>query len=282
MEQLRILSHNLWKNDRNRPAWQQQGLDCSAEARMPRFAQLYAELMPDVMALQEVSQQMAALLMQELSAMQLPYTLIEGGDTPILYRPDRFSLLQSEFARYPETVPALQGSFNNYGSKSYCIAVLRHSESGKVLTAASTHLWWKSSDPESPKYQPFSDEARLWQLQQLCGRLDTLRQQYGCTALLAGDLNAVLCSPALQSALSQGWQHARFLAGQHDGDFSGLHRCGAEGYDTVLPQSSFSQSIDHILCKGAGEGSVLRYFRHMPQSALSLSDHAAVCTDVLL
>ncbi|MBR5501734.1 MAG: endonuclease/exonuclease/phosphatase family protein [Oscillospiraceae bacterium] len=279
MEQLRILSHNLWKNDRNRPAWQQQGLDCSAGARIPRFAQLYAELIPDIMALQEVSQQMAALLMQQFSAMQLPYALIEGGDTPILYRTDRFSLLHSEFARYPETVPALEGSFNNYGTKSYCIAALRHTESGAPLLAASTHLWWKSSDPQSPKYQPHSDAARLWQLQQLCGRLDALRQQFGGAAFLAGDLNAVLRSPALQSALAQGWQHARLLAAECDADSSGLHRCGAEGFDSAAPQSSFAQSIDHILCKGVGAGCLQRYFRHLPQEAFSLTDHAAVCVD---
>ncbi|MBQ4094193.1 MAG: hypothetical protein IJC61_04030, partial [Oscillospiraceae bacterium] len=133
MATVRIMTHNLWKNDRNRPAWQQQGFDCSAEVRIPLFARLYSETLPDALCLQEVSPHMAQLLVHALCEKQLPYCFAEGGDTPILYRTDRFSLLHSEFSRYPEQIPALTGRFNNYGSKSYCIAVLQHRESGRVM-----------------------------------------------------------------------------------------------------------------------------------------------------
>ena len=54
MATVRIMTHNLWKNDRNRPAWQQQGMSCSAEVRMPLFARLYSETLPDALCLQEV------------------------------------------------------------------------------------------------------------------------------------------------------------------------------------------------------------------------------------
>jgi endonuclease/exonuclease/phosphatase family metal-dependent hydrolase len=276
------MSNNIWNCGSNKPWWEERGLDCSAENRIPGFIRVYNETAPDVIGLQECGPKMSEPLMLALQEHDVPYAMLFGRYTSMLYRADKLELIDSEYRVFPETIDGFEGKFNDAKSKSYCLGVFRTKDEGKLFIFITTHLWWKSSDPQSAKYQPFSDEARLWQLQLLCGRLDALRQQYGCAALLAGDLNAVLCSPALQSALSQGWQHARFLASACDGESSGLHRCGADGYDAVLPQSSFSQSIDHILCKGMGEDSMLRYFRHMPQSALSLSDHAAVCTDVLL
>ena len=58
--------------------------------------------------------------------------------------------------------------------------------------------------------------------------------------------------------------------------------CGAEGFDSALPQSDFSQSICHILCKGFSEGAVLRFCRCVPNYALPLSDRAAAYIDLAL
>ena len=71
------------------------------------------------------------------------YTLIWGRFTPILYRPDKFELLDSEFGAYPEHMDGYEGIFNDVRSKSFNIGVFREKESGNVFVFATTHLWWK-------------------------------------------------------------------------------------------------------------------------------------------
>ena len=45
---LRMMSHNLWKNDVNRPEWEAKGEDCSAEVRSKGFIKVYKELTPHI------------------------------------------------------------------------------------------------------------------------------------------------------------------------------------------------------------------------------------------
>ena len=119
-----ILSNNQWKCDCNLPNWQAKGEDCSAECRVKGLLRAYREILPDVLALQEVSQLMARLLMEELSETTLPdgrvarYEYVSGGDTPIVFRRDKLLLLESGFFRCPEASPGLEGSFNNAETKS--------------------------------------------------------------------------------------------------------------------------------------------------------------------
>ena len=77
------------------------------------FARLYASLQPDVIGLQECSARMADELMECLPAFGLHYTLLWGRDTPILYRSDRFDLVDSAYLNYPVEFPGHEGSFNN-------------------------------------------------------------------------------------------------------------------------------------------------------------------------
>ena len=128
-----ILSNNQWKCDCNLPKWEAKGEDCSAECRVKGLLRAYREIQPDVLALQEVSLLMARLLMEELSETTLPdgsvarYEYISGGDTPIVFRRDKLLLMESGFYRYPETIPGLEGSFNNAETKSYCWGVFERS-----------------------------------------------------------------------------------------------------------------------------------------------------------
>ena len=84
-----LMSNNQWKCDTNKPAWEEKGLDCSAEGRVGGLLRAYKEVMPDVLGLQEVSVHMADLFMAELEHVALPdgtvakYEYVSGGDTPI-------------------------------------------------------------------------------------------------------------------------------------------------------------------------------------------------------
>ncbi|MBR6727865.1 MAG: hypothetical protein IKM08_06700, partial [Clostridia bacterium] len=153
MTKLRLMTNNIWNCDTNKPAWEAQGLDCSAEARMPGIARVYAETRPDVIGLQEASHKMVDVLMHELLKLGLRYTVVWTRFTSILYRADLLELVDAEYLCYPEAFEGYEGCFNDVRSKSCNIAVFRVKESGKCFVFGNTHLWWKSDDPASRSYQ---------------------------------------------------------------------------------------------------------------------------------
>ncbi|MBP3705082.1 MAG: endonuclease/exonuclease/phosphatase family protein [Clostridia bacterium] len=278
----KIMSNNIWRCDENNAAWAAAGADCSAEARVPGLFKVYTEKEPDILGLQECSPHMADLLMRRFSENKLPYALIWGKDTPVIYRTDKFELVDSEFLIYPEAVPDYAGSFNNFWTKSYCIAVLRAKADGGLLIFASTHLWWKSSDPENKNYQPYSDEARAHQLNMLMDRIDVLQAKYDCPAVIVGDFNAVYASQAVQAALQRGYHHAHDLATEYRDETYGMHYCYPDRYDTTPYAGGFTKSIDHILLRGAKEGCVARFERYAPEYYMPVSDHFPVWIDMEL
>lgn len=278
---LRIMSNNLWYCDHNRPAWAERGLDCSAAVRAKGFAAVYRDLSPDVIGLQECSPLMADELMQRFAMLGLPYTFVWGHDTPLLYRSDVFELVDTAYMLYPEGFPGHEGSFNNNRTKSYLICLLRCKADGAMLIVATTHLWWKSSNPQSPRYQPHSAEARAYQLGLLMDRLDEMQQQYACPAIMLGDFNAGYDSLTVQSAFRRGWLHAHDTATLYADEGNGHHPCDNSGFEPYEPRD-FRFSLDQILHRGAGDGFVSRFDRFTAESYMALSDHLPVWADVNL
>ena len=250
MGRLRIMSHNVWKNDKNLPAWAAKGEDCSAAVRAKGMVRIYAETQPDIIGFQEMSPTMVDEILLGLTSQDQRYALLWGRDTPILYRQDRFELLDSDFFLYSTKLPGWAGEFNNSGTKSWCIAVFRDKTDGKKLAFMSTHLWWKSSDPASPDYQPGSDEARVYQLNLAMDRLEQFHAQYDCPAVLVGDLNAAYTEPVIRSALARGFAHAHDIATEYADPDWGYHYCFGDGYKPY-EKAPFEQAIDHILVKYA-------------------------------
>ena len=80
MEKIRIMTHNQWLCNDNRPAWEAMGMDCSARVRERGFARLYAETAPDIVGIQEISGLMAEELMAALEERDLRYALLWGHD----------------------------------------------------------------------------------------------------------------------------------------------------------------------------------------------------------
>lgn len=281
MGQLRIMSHNVWKNDQNRPAWEAKGEDCSAVVRAKGMVRVYTETLPDILGCQEMSFAMADEIIRGLAEKGQRYALLWGRDTPIFYRQDRFELLDSDFLLYPVEFPGWEGEFNNDSTKSWCIAVFRDKTDGKKLIFMSTHLWWKDSDPASRNYQPGSDEARVYQLNMAINRLEEFQAKHDCPIVIVGDLNADYNKPAIQNAMSRGYLHAHNIATEYADDDWGYHYCFADGYKPYVP-GPFENAIDHILVKFAPEGFVRRFERYTPDYYLPLSDHSPVFADLNL
>ncbi len=137
---------------------------------------------------------------------------ITGGDTPIIYRDDKLTLIESGFFRYSESISGFEGSFNNGGTKSYTFGVFEDKATGKRIAMMSTHLWWKSTHPESKDYQPHSAEARAYQIKQALTRLEEVMAKYSCPGVLVGDLNAAIGGKCLDTAHDMGWNDAFYSA----------------------------------------------------------------------
>lgn len=273
------MTNNIWWCDSNQPEWEKNGEDCSAAARAGGFVRVYSELSPDVIGLQEASAKMLRIMAADMQKSGIRYSILWGADTPIMYKSDLLEVVDTEFAYYDEKIEGLEGRFNNDKTKSYTIAVFRIKESGKLFVFATTHLWWKSSNPKSRSYQPGSDEARAIQLKLLMSRVDALAEKYGCPSVIVGDLNASYESLAVSAAFENGYLHGHDVAVEYADDTNGYHYCFADGYRGYDPRA-FKEGIDHILIKGAENDAVRRFERYYPDYYMPLSDHFPAYIDV--
>ena len=278
MESIRIMSHNLWKHDKNSPAWEEMGMSCSARARAPGFVRVYSEIKPDIIGMQESSDVMLDYVMCGLSELDINYGALWGKDTPILYNKDRFEVIDQDYFLYPEEFPGHEGKFNNGRTKSWCVGVFREKQTDKVFALMTTHIWWMSSNPSSPSYHPFSDEAREYQISLALKRLGEIMAKYNCPAILVGDMNGAYSSLAIQYALKNGMHHAHDVATEYADETRGYHCCNYNKFGDCYYEGGFAMAIDHILVSEGVE--VTRFDRYSPEYYLPLSDHSPVFIDL--
>ena len=288
---LRIMSHNIWNNDKNTPEWKSLGEDCSAQARVKGLMRVYKETMPDVIGCQEASSLMTDLLAQEFENEKLKYAIIWGRFTPIFYRADKFELIDTELYTYPENIDGIEGEFKDVKSKAFNICVFREKVSGKMFVFATTHLWWKYDvtdprcliDARAQKCsQAHSDKAREYQLTLLAGKIKEYTDKYACMGILVGDLNTGYNSKAIQAALNSGFKHAHDIAVEYVEESVGYHDCFPFGFTKEYSKSPFEDSIDHILVFDAKYGVVKRFERYSPEYYFPISDHSPVFIDIIL
>lgn len=284
MSKLRLMSQNQWNCTKNFPKWEERGLDCSAEVRMKGHVKIFGELLPDVVGGQEVNKEMQQHFKFYCLEEGLPYTQIWGNFTPLFYRADKLELVDTEYILYPEHVSEYEGCFNDVKSKSCNLGVFRTKEDGKTFIFATTHLWWKSSNPESQNYQAGSDEVRAMQIKMAIDLIAKYQEKYGnFPAFLVGDMNTTISSEALRYALGKaGYVHAHDVAVEYANDNRGYNPCKPSGPGDAWQNRPYTVAIDHILCKDLPDGAIRRFDRYMTEEYLYLSDHAPVYVDVEL
>lgn len=281
---IRLMTHNVWNCDINFPWWEEKGLDCSASARIDGLVKVYKDTLPDIIGCQEVSCLMADLLKEKTKETGLDYTLIWGRFTPILYRADKFELVDSLFTTYPEFIEGFEGSFNDVKSKAFNIGVFREKSSGFLFIFATTHLWWKTSDKEKAKtagndYQENSDEAREFQVALMTDAVLKFKEKYNCPAIVVGDFNTDYNSKAVKFLFQKGFRHAHDVATDFTDDSMGYHYCYGSGYQDFYYDKPFECAIDHIFVIGERAGAVKRFERYSPEYYLPISDHSPAFID---
>ena len=285
MTKLRLMSHNVWNYDNNSPDWEKKGEDCSAEARVPGLLRVWRETDPDMIGMQEASAHMADLVKIGFEEEGKNYTLLWGRFTPIVFKAEKFELLDSEFVTYPEHLDGFEGSFNDVRSKSCNIAVFRIKESGKAFVFATTHLWWKKSPGDAmfsagSAVQEGSDEAREAQIALLIKKVNGYRAKYSCPAVIVGDFNTDYNSKAIKYALKNGFYHAHDIATEYSEEDVGYHNCFPWGYETKYFDKPFEAAIDHLLVSEELKGAVRRFERYSPDYYFPVSDHSAAYIDI--
>ncbi|MBQ2757177.1 MAG: endonuclease/exonuclease/phosphatase family protein, partial [Clostridia bacterium] len=244
--------------------------------RMKGHIQIFKDLMPDIVGGQEVNIDMQMLFKFYCLEENLPYTIVWGNMTPLIYRADKFELLDTEYILYPATVADFEGKFNDANSKSLNLGVFRDKQSGKVFIFATTHLWWMSDER-----RPGSSEVRRRQIKQATELLAKYQQKYdNCPIIFVGDMNARFNSPAIQYALGEGgYSHAYHLATDYRFEERGYNACGPKAPGT-WQHTPFETAIDHILVKDIPEGAISRFDRYCPDYYLTVSDHAPAYIDI--
>lgn len=281
MSKLRLMSQNQWNYTNNSPKWEEKNMDCSAKVRMRGHVRVFGELMPDIIGGQEVNMEMQRYLKFYCMDAGLPYTLIWGNYTPIIYRADKLELLDAEYLLYPENVDGYEGSFNDALSKSCNLGVFRSKEDGKTFIFATTHLWWQDgSNPEATFYRAGSDQVRTMQVKLAIDMMDRYQEKYDCPVVFVGDFNTGYRTEAIQYVLTKGsFFHAHDVAVEYAHEDNGYNGCDPQG-PGEWENFPFEAAIDHILVRNMSEGGVRRFERYTPDYYLTLSDHAPVFVDV--
>lgn len=285
MSKLRLMSQNQWNWTENLNAWEEKGGDCSAKQRMKGHVKVLKELMPDIVGGQEVNATMQEYLKFYCMDENLPYTLIWGNYTPLIYRADKLILLDSEYIIFPETVNGYEGSFNDAKSKSCNLGVFQSKEDGKTFIFATTHLWWmQGTDPNEKYYQAGSDQVRTMQIHLAIQLINKYQKKYdNCPVIFVGDLNTDYCSETVQYALKEhSFLHAHDVAEEFAHEGNGYNNCGLKGPATKWQDLPFEDAIDHILVRDIKKDCVRRFDRYTPEYYLCLSDHAPVFVDIEL
>ena len=188
---------------------------------------------------------------------------------PLLYRKSRLKLLDSGLDFYHLSLQA---------EKSVTWAVLQDKKGGRRFVAFATHFWWQSNGPES-------DAIRELNARHVLSLLADIRRKWGedLPAILGGDLNSVVQSPAHEMLRSGGFMNAPSTAdvrsphSSHHGNPTrgedGRYRGALRDAKGDVPENS----IDHVYYTRG-----IHAMRHeivTDQSVLDVSDHSPVLVE---
>lgn len=256
---LRIMSFNIWGDYFGNPV----------EEREDGIGKVISDNSPDILALQEATRSWhASKLFSELKnvyAFVEPETAPEPNYVPLLYRKDRFSLLESGFIRFYDTPDQSKGS--TWG-------VFEDLTSRNKVAVFCTHFWWKYQGELSHDLLRVSNAALL------TDKALEITARYDIPAVALGDLNSPWKLPTLDYLRAAGWKLAQSEAPESSGvsTHHGDPVRGEDGrYHGRRTSDDYTKSLDHIVFRGSI--SPVKFSVIEDQTALDVSDHSPIYCD---
>lgn len=256
---IRIMSHNIWCGE--------------VHNRDLHLAEIYFRHAPDVLALQEMTQNLydsrLLSLLEEKYELLKPDTQGLLDNTPLLVRRGVFDVVKCGWHIYD--------GLNNHKSKSLAWALLRKTDDGSEIGVISTHYWWQAG--------PESDLARVYDAKQLTAYAHFMQVEYGVPVVAMGDLNMRIGAPGYIEMTSTGAMDMR-MAGVEYASRSNTHHPYAvynpesgEYENGPMPKGSHLNAIDHMFVYGHEQLDVRVFNVVTEQEALDVSDHCPIYVD---
>ncbi len=265
----RVLFQNIWGN----------GSGTAHSARHMMTLELCLAYDPDVLGFQEFNPKNRAGGWNAFDELLVAngYTEVTSSDknfTPIFYRADRLTLIESGYVKYDTEYGS---QFNDSGSKSLTWAVFEDIKTKERFGVISTHFWYRHEIPED-------DGARLRNAQAVIDTTKMMQDKYNGIAVIAGgDLNCNSSSAPVKKILDSGYKSAAFTAAKKENlrthhEYPTYLPDMATFGAPVMPTGGSDKSIDHILVKGDSMDLKL-YEVSTDLYSLLTSDHCAIFID---
>lgn len=256
---IRIMSHNIWCGE--------------VHNRDLHLAEIYFRHAPDVLALQEMTQNLydsrLLSLLEEKYELLKPDTQGLLDNTPLLVRRGGFDVVKCGWHIYD--------GLNNHKSKSLAWALLRKTDDGSEIGVISTHYWWQAG--------PESDLARVYDAKQLTAYAHFMQVEYGVPVVAMGDLNMRIGAPGYIEMTSTGAMDMRMAAVEYASRSNTHHPYAVynpesgEYENGPMPKGSHLNAIDHMFVYGHEQLDVRVFNVVTEQEALDVSDHCPIYVD---
>ena len=256
---IRIMSHNIWCGE--------------VHNRDLHLAEIYFRHAPDVLALQEMTQNLydsrLLSLLEEKYELLKPDTQGLLDNTPLLVRRGVFDVVKCGWHIYD--------GLNNHKSKSLAWALLRKTDDGSEIGVISTHYWWQAG--------PESDLARVYDAKQLTAYAHFMQVEYGVPVVAMGDLNMRIGAPGYIEMTSTSAMDMRMAAVEYASRSNTHHPYAVynpesgEYENGPMPKGSHLNAIDHMFVYGHEQLDVRVFNVVTEQEALDVSDHCPIYVD---
>ncbi|MBQ0081256.1 MAG: endonuclease/exonuclease/phosphatase family protein [Alistipes sp.] len=274
---LRILDDNIWQYDKAESPtnWKAMGIECTSKHRSRYLAELVYAFEPDIVALQEYSSHMDAILRPLLQdrgyKIAFPFNHKPFNFTPIFFNSKTVKLIESKY------VPHTPSQYNNHGTKSFTLGVFTLSNNDKKFIVVGTHLWWKSE-----KSQQGSDDARTQQVRAIIKEVDKVLEKYNVPVFVMGDMNCTITSEAMKQFLDAGYAPAWDVATEFGDKRSGHHVCSPkDGFSRRQNRKDDGKGqIDHFFIYNAHRAKIRIFKRIQAFFTVPITDHYPNYADI--
>ena len=244
--------------------------DKTLSDRLPLIIEYYRDCAADLIGMQEVNK-VGTGIFEAISDLYTPIALRHPEDkhcfTPILYRHDRFDLVESGSELY---------NMRGTDTKSMAWGVFKDKTTGKKIALINSHgsLILKAYNLQAT--DPVEGEQwRVDNVRQMLAKKDELREKYGAAlpVFITGDFNSNANKDSI-IAMKKSLSDSAEIAASATAGINSFHRSPGRPCDEGIPIDFIFVTDDAI--------EVLTHNIPHDETALAISDHCPVVVDAKL